>query len=75
MEWLQTHCLKTKRIFVGIGNKLITIWRQKMVLFPLCGKAFDMYKGRGFLPLEDQIEDPRYTATSIFMLKIKIHQA
>ena len=46
-----------------------------MVLFPLFGKAFDMYKGRGFLPLEDQIEDPRYTATSIFMLKIKIHQA
>lgn len=44
MEWLQTHCLKTKRIFVGIGNKPITIWRQKMVLSSVQSRRWIMLK-------------------------------
>ena len=44
MEWLQTHCLKTKRIFVGIGNKPIRIWRQKMGLSSIQSRRWIMLK-------------------------------
>jgi hypothetical protein len=58
MEWLQTHCLKTKRIFVGIGNKPITIWRQKMVL-----SSVNKKKGQEILP-KPASEDRRVSGVS-----------